>query len=73
MPCPYRKQASGLARKGSGFVEMAAVYCSITGREPYCDECNRCKECGTALNPIQMMMGNICGDCVRKAHREAIQ
>ncbi len=31
-----------------------------------------CGRCGEALNPIAAMMGDVCGSCVRKAHREVI-
>lgn len=31
----------------------------------------KCKKCGKPLNPVATMMGQICGDCTRKAHAKA--
>ena len=31
-----------------------------------------CKGCGKRFNPVEAMMGPLCGLCVREAHREAV-
>jgi len=29
-----------------------------------------CKQCGKPLNPVQVMLGPVCGDCVRENHKK---
>jgi predicted RNA-binding Zn-ribbon protein involved in translation (DUF1610 family) len=31
----------------------------------------RCSQCHKPMNPIQAMMGSVCGTCVRKNHAKA--
>ena len=31
----------------------------------------RCKQCGKVLSPVEAMLGPVCGECVRRNHREA--
>lgn len=38
--------------------------------ENMCEENYQCKECGKQMNPIEKAMNDVCGDCVRKKHRE---
>lgn len=30
-----------------------------------------CKQCGKPINPVDVMMGSVCGKCVRENHKEA--
>lgn len=32
----------------------------------------KCRECGKKMNPAERMLGPVCGECVRKKHKEAI-
>jgi len=32
----------------------------------------KCQSCGKKLNPVQAMLGNVCGKCTREAHKQAI-
>lgn len=29
-----------------------------------------CAKCGKEMNPVEVLLGKICGDCAHKAHRE---
>lgn len=29
-----------------------------------------CSQCGKGMNPVEQMMGRVCGECPRKNHRE---
>ncbi len=31
----------------------------------------KCKRCGAAMNPVAVMLGEVCGRCVRELHRKA--
>jgi hypothetical protein len=33
----------------------------------------QCKQCGAPLNPVAVMLGPVCGKCVRANHRAAVE
>jgi NMD protein affecting ribosome stability and mRNA decay len=32
---------------------------------------SKCKQCGTTMNPVAVMLGPVCGKCVRENHKTA--
>lgn len=53
-----------------GADSITVRYCSHPdGHAP--EDCpDFCKQCGKEMNPVQQMMGRVCGDCARKNHEE---
>lgn len=33
----------------------------------------KCAQCGKDLNPVEVLLGSVCGDCCRKNHREVVE
>ena len=33
----------------------------------------QCKQCGKAMNPVEAMLGPVCGVCCRENHKRAIK
>jgi predicted nucleic acid-binding Zn ribbon protein len=33
--------------------------------------CYNCAACGKQMNIVKRMLGEVCGDCVKKKHKEA--
>jgi len=44
---------------------------SYGDRQEYDDEGVKCTQCKKSLNPVQALMGPVCGDCTRKNHAAA--
>jgi hypothetical protein len=35
-------------------------------------EINRCRQCQRQMNPVEWMMGSVCGRCVRENHAKVV-
>jgi len=46
---------------------------SYGDRQEYDDEGVKCTQCKKSMNPVQALMGPVCGDCTRKNHAAAIK
>src|SRR5262249_51621139 len=42
-------------------------------RSPARDGTKSCPSCGTAMNPAEVILGTMCGACVRKRHAAAVR
>lgn len=63
-----------------GGVEMKSVRREVIGQEEVVEkeppsgkvENYKCQECGKPMTPAEWMLGHICGECVKKHHREVV-
>lgn len=51
--------------------EIKVKYCSHPDGHAPKDCPDYCRQCQKYMNPVEQMLGPVCGSCVRKNHKEA--